>query len=85
MSLCLLCRVSVEQQIAELHSKMEEVVTARAVEEQEFKQLLHEQRQTAEDCSEKVKKGLIIANASDVTVAHFLVCCSWLWYRRTLI
>ena len=47
-------RSTAEQQVAELRSKMEEVVTAHAEEEQDLKQLVHQQRQIAEQCSEKV-------------------------------
>ena len=51
-----MCRLVAEGQVAELRTRLEELVASRAEEESQYKQLLNQQRQTAEQCSEQVRR-----------------------------
>ena len=56
--------MNAEGQVTELRNKIEQVIASSAEEEAQYKELLNQQRQTAEQCSEQVSHD----NSSYLTI-----------------
>ena len=66
--------MNAEDQVTELRNKMEQLIASRAEEETQYKELLNQQRQTAEQCSEQVSE-CVCSSSSYLAIGDGVAGC----------